>query len=144
MPPENENHTPSVNPSPAPAGGLSDEAARLLAQATVLENRQDPAQAQLQQQNDQHAANVYAETKMVINAGLTPVFGIMAPNWNVTKGEVDQLAEAWAAVLLVYYPNGFADMGPWFGATLATAAVFGPRIGQPRKLPPPKQEGQGD
>ena len=65
---------------------------------------------------------------------LAPLFALLAPAWEVTAGEVDALADAYAPVVDKYWPGGVGVEG---GALLVTAAVLAPRLGRPRRRPDP-------
>ncbi len=82
-----------------------------------------------------------AEVIALLVAVLTPTFVIIAPNWQITPAEVQQLAQAYAPVILKYFPDGLGDVGPELAAALVTMTVLGSRIGTPRRLVPVKQEG---
>lgn len=82
-----------------------------------------------------------AEVVALLVAVLTPTFVIIAPNWQITPAEVQQLAQAYAPVILKYFPDGLGDVGPELAAALVTMTVLGSRIGTPRRLVPVKQEG---
>lgn len=123
-----DQQTPALDPE------LQAEANRLKAAATLADQAPDPAAQALADQAAQAADQVRAQTVGVLHMGLAPVFNIAAPNWKLTPAEVNMLAQAYADVLLVYFPGGLGDMGPWAGVVITTAAVFGPRIGVPRKL----------
>lgn len=73
------------------------------------------------------------------SAALAPLvsagFKILAPAWQVTAEESDALADAWAAVLDKYFPDGaLLRFGVEVNALLLTLAIFGPRWTLPRKL----------
>lgn len=57
----------------------------------------------------------------------------LAPAWNITEAEQEQLSGVYAAVLDKYFPGGVA-MGPELAAVLVTAGIVLPRLGQPRKI----------
>ena len=65
------------------------------------------------------------------------VCGTVAPAWKISKGEQDTLTDAYAAVIDKYFPGGLS-MGPEVGALLVTAAIIGPRLGQPMREEEPK------
>lgn len=74
------------------------------------------------------------DTKKELAVLLGPLFSILAPNWNVTPDEVDIVAEAYADVINKYFPGGLS-LGVEVNALMATALIFGPRLGTPRKAP---------
>jgi hypothetical protein len=82
----------------------------------------------------------------LVEMAISPLFNMLAPNWNVQDEEVSALGEAYGALLDKYFPDGVATRySVEFTALLCTATVFGSRIGVPRKKPKPKkQEGSDD
>ena len=105
---------------------------------SVLENEvaADPsiqaADQQLQTAGDQRVENVQ-EWKTIIGILLGAGFGIVAPNWNVQKSEVDALSDAYAPLLDKYFPD-ISLMGAEIAAVLTTAAIIVPRLGMDRKI----------
>ena len=73
----------------------------------------------------------------VLSMVLMPATQILAPNWHITNAEIDQLSQAYGAVLAELFPD-VAQAGPWVGAIAVTGMVVAPRIGIPRTLPPKK------
>ena len=73
------------------------------------------------------------EWKGIITILLGAGFGVIAPGWGVTKGEVDSLSEAYAPLMDKYCPD-LSQFGLEIGAVLVTAAVFAPRVGMARKI----------
>ncbi|HET8882607.1 MAG TPA: hypothetical protein VFM56_10575, partial [Solimonas sp.] len=73
-------------------------------------------------------------TKVLVQMVLSPGLALLAPNWNVSRSEVEQLSECYAAVIDKYFPNGMGNFGPEIAATVITLAVFGPRLNTPRKV----------
>ncbi len=71
-------------------------------------------------------------THVVLAGLLTPTFASLAPNWNIKLAEVQQLSLAYGAVIDKYFPDGLGNYGPEIMATLATIAIFGPRLKTPR------------
>lgn len=71
---------------------------------------------------------VDAALSMALGAG----FGILAPNWNVTANEIDELAKVYAALLEKYLGKG--KMGIELAAIMTTAMVIAPRVNKPRVL----------
>jgi hypothetical protein len=73
---------------------------------------------------------------------LRATFDILAPNWKIDDQESAALAEAYAAVLDKYFPDGF----PWgveVNALLLTVAIIGPRFKTPpRNAPENKPEAE--
>ncbi|MBL1277456.1 MAG: hypothetical protein COB30_015350 [Ectothiorhodospiraceae bacterium] len=81
-------------------------------------------------------------TKDLINPLVSLVCGSLAPAWEITEGEQSQLAEAYAAVVDKYFPDGL-PMGPEIGALMITAAIVLPRLGKPMQVEPePEPEGK--
>jgi len=99
---------------------------------------------------DEAAAGVYVEDAQPIDEELKGLVGgvlnmgfiVLAPNWQVAPEEVEQLTEAYTALLSKYCPDGLGEYGVEISAVMMTFAVVAPRIGTPRTAPPPKQEGQ--
>lgn len=77
-------------------------------------------------------------TDQVCEFVLTPLFGILCPNWNLQQSEIRHLSEAYAAVIDKYFPD--LDFGPELGALVVTVAILGPRMKTPRKLEKPPVE----
>ncbi len=65
---------------------------------------------------------------------LDPAFQILAPNWKIRQGEVEQLATAYAAVIDKYFPDSLNAYGPEISAVLVTAMILAPRAGTPPKV----------
>lgn len=63
---------------------------------------------------------------------------VVAPAWAINDAEQKTLADAYAAVVDKYFPDG-VPMGPEVGALMVTAAVIMPRIGRPMKEPEPEK-----
>lgn len=78
-------------------------------------------------------------TDMAMVMLLSPLFATLAPNWNIEKSEIEQLAKVYGAVVDKYFPGGII-LGPEISAVMLTLAIFGPRIGKPRKIEAPKAE----
>lgn len=98
-----------------------------------------------QQRTEQEAADAAKEAgereyKEALEAILVPGFAVLAPNWNITGGDVETLAAAYAPLLQKYWPGGIEKVGPELGAAFATVAILGPRLRTPRKLPAPEAE----
>ena len=75
-------------------------------------------------------------TGEVLRMVIGPAAAILAPNWNLSDAEVEQLSDAYAAVMDKYMPGGLGEFGPELGAALVTVAILAPRLNRPRKLPP--------
>jgi hypothetical protein len=73
-------------------------------------------------------------THKIVEMVLAPTFVLLAPNWKVSKDEVEQLSIAYGAVIDKYFPDLRA--GPELAAVLISLAVFTPRVMAkvPRKL----------
>jgi len=67
-------------------------------------------------------------------------FAILAPAWNITAEETQQMAEAYEPLCAKYMPDGPGKWGPEIAAAFVTVHVLAPRLGKPRKLPSPDQE----
>jgi len=81
------------------------------------------------------------DTKKELAVLLSPVFGIIAPAWEVTDDEIDLLAESYADAINKYFPDGLS-LGVEVGAIMSTVMIFGPRWGKPRKISAPKKQAQ--
>lgn len=67
----------------------------------------------------------------------------VAPAWEITAAEQEQLAGAYADVIDKYFPDG-VPMGPEVGAIMVTAAIVMPRLGRPMKEPEPEGVANAD
>ena len=83
---------------------------------------------------------------------VAPLVGLLcatvAPAWNISPEEQQQLSGAYAAVIDKYFPDG-VPLGPEVGAVMVTAAIVMPRLGQPLKVekeatPEGEKEADGD
>jgi hypothetical protein len=63
-------------------------------------------------------------------------FAILAPNWQVTENEAEQLAESYAALVDKYLPDGIGNYGVEINALMITGAIVLPRLKVPRKAEP--------
>lgn len=79
-------------------------------------------------------------THKIVEMLLTPSFVILAPNWKVTKDEIEQLSIAYGAVIDKYFPD--LRTGPELAAIIVTAVVFTPRVMM--KIPPKLEEKKPD
>ena len=107
--------------SPAP------DLSALETEAAALDNAGPP----LGGEPAQEAAAPQVSSAEIMRPLLRATFDILAPNWKVDDQESSALAEAYAAVLDKYFPDGF----PWgveVNALLLTVAIIGPRF----KIPP--------
>lgn len=107
-------------------GGLESEAERDEATPT------DPTVAD---EMEKAAAQSQQEYEAVLTMCIGMTFNIVAPNWEVSEAETQQLAGAYAGVLDKYFPGGMESFGVEVGAALVTAAIIAPRIGKPRIAP---------
>lgn len=73
------------------------------------------------------------DTKDVLAPVLQMGFAVLAPNWQVSQPEIDQLAEVYSGLLDKYLPNGIGSYGLEVSAVMVTAAVVLPRLNTPRK-----------
>ncbi|MCW8917476.1 MAG: hypothetical protein OQL08_01465 [Gammaproteobacteria bacterium] len=78
-------------------------------------------------------------TAEVLGQVIGPACAILAPGWQIQPEEVEQLSISYAAVVDKYWPGG-VNLGPEISAALITVAIFGPRLGMPRRLPPPQPD----
>jgi hypothetical protein len=97
-----------------------------------------------------------AETVQILELAWGTALMTFAPNWlrisemnrrELAKHGIETepaarvLALGFAPLVELYMPAGVTG-GPWGQAAMALAAAFGPCIGQPLKLPEPKQPDQ--
>ena len=61
-------------------------------------------------------------------------FAVLAPAWQVTAEECQQMADAYAPLCQKYMPDGPGKWGPEIGAAFVTVHVLAPRLGKPRKI----------
>jgi len=73
------------------------------------------------------------ELRGLVGGVLNMGFIVLAPNWQVGPEEVEQLTEAYTALLAKYCPDGLGEYGVEISAVMMTFAVIAPRIGKPRK-----------
>lgn len=69
---------------------------------------------------------------------LAPILGIgfntLAPNWKITPEEINQLSQAYGALLDKYLPDtGLDKFGAEISAVMVTAMIIMPRMAIPRK-----------
>jgi len=62
-------------------------------------------------------------------------FAVLAPNWQVTQPEVEQLSTAYGALIEKYFPNGkfFDEYSVEISAIMVTGMVVVPKMSLPRK-----------
>lgn len=53
---------------------------------------------------------------------------VAAPNWEISKGERQALAESYGDLADKYFPEGVGQWGVELNAALITAAIIGPRV----------------
>ena len=75
------------------------------------------------------------EMRGLVGGVLGMGFAVLAPNWEVKQEEVEQLTEAYTALICKYCPDGLGDYGVEISAVMMTFAVVAPRIGKPRERP---------
>jgi len=66
--------------------------------------------------------------------------GVLVPNWNLQKEEIQGLSESYGLVIDKYFPSAASSLGVELNALLMTAAIVLPRLGTPRKKPEPKKK----
>lgn len=109
-------------------GTIPDEAKALIDSVEIGEEKATAAPA---------AQQVPSIPTAALIAPLVALFcNVVAPAWGINDTEQKTLADAYAAVVDKYFPDG-VPMGPEVGALMVTAAVFMPRIGKPMKEPEP-------
>lgn len=93
---------------------------------------------------------IEASTAEILNGLLGAGFQILAPNWQVSPQETEQLSQAYGAVVDKYFPDtGLGDFGAEITAVMLTLAIVGPRRSIPRtpeiakKLAEEKAEQEG-
>lgn len=77
----------------------------------------------------------------VIQPLLLGGFSVLAPAWDITGAECQQLADVYAPLCEKYFPEGPGKWGPEIAATFVTVTIITPRLGKPRKLPKPGENG---
>lgn len=82
------------------------------------------------------AAEISTETKEILQPLFTMGFGILAPNWQVSEDETEQLAGAYAMLMDKYLPTGMGAYSVEIAAIMITGAVVIPRLKVPRKDEP--------
>ena len=75
------------------------------------------------------------EMRGLVGGVLGMGFAVLAPNWEVKPEEVEQLTEAYTALICKYFPDGLGEYGVEISAVMMTFAVVAPRIGKPRERP---------
>lgn len=66
---------------------------------------------------------------------VTPLRDVLVPAWQISDQELNLLADAYAKLAAKYWPD--PSNAPEVYALLITAAIIGPRLKLPRKLPDP-------
>jgi len=82
------------------------------------------------------ALAVDEEMRGLVGGVLGMGFAVLAPNWQVRPEEVEQLTEAYSALLAKYCPDGLGEYGVEISAIMITFAVVAPRLKTPRLAPP--------
>ncbi len=88
----------------------------------------------------QAVAPLDEELRGLVGGVLGMGFSVLAPNWQVQQEEVEQLTEAYTALLCKYCPDGLGKYGVEISAVMMTFAVVAPRLGKPRNIPEPTAE----
>lgn len=83
------------------------------------------------------------ETAEIVQQLLSMGFAVLAPGWNVSEPEVEQLAQAYGPLIDKYFPDGLGDHGLEINAIMITGAVILPRLRMPRKIEQPEQQEGG-
>jgi hypothetical protein len=81
-------------------------------------------------------------TAEVLTGIYQPLAMILCPAWGLQPQELQMLAEAHAAALDQWFPNGI-DLGPTANAVIVTAMIIAPRVGKPRKVQKARQQAGG-
>ena len=129
----NDNGQPAAPVTAGNADALGNDLARLEAQA-VIGSQPAPEIAAASAMQAAEAAQEVDEYAALVEGLAVPLFGIMAPAWNVTPAECKALGQGVAPVLAKYFPGGASNPGPEDTAVVTVAVIFGPRIGTPRKV----------
>lgn len=125
------------------AENLNADLQELGAAAVLIDAQPAAAVAAVAAQNNAIAQGQAAEwVGLIVGLGV-PAAAVLAPNWAIKPAELAALGEAWAPVMMEYFPEGVGGMGPWVGAIAVTAMFAAPRIGIPRHAPPENAEGAG-
>lgn len=130
---------PGKTPQPQPEA--TPEAAAAAPDLSALENLDLDHADSIPGQTPAPEAAPQIPTKDFLQPAFYGMFSALAPNWEIEKSECAMLAEVWAPVLDKYFPN--LPESPLVVAVGATAVVFMPRIGKPRRkrIAPPGQQG---
>ncbi len=88
----------------------------------------------------QHLQPVDEEMRGLVGGLLGMGFAVLAPNWDVKPDEVEQLTEAYTALLCKYCPDGLGNYGVEISAVMLTFAVVAPRLAIPRNKPTAEAE----
>lgn len=89
------------------------------------------------------------DTSEIIAPLLQMGFGVLAPNWQVSEPEIEQLSIAYGGLIDKYFPSGVGQYSVEISAVMITAAVVLPRMKTPRKEPelteqPRPEQGEGE
>lgn len=109
------------------------EDAALAAEAAALDEATAPP-APVVEERPQPTDQAKRETHALFVMVLGPLFGTVAPAWEISAGEVDALAEVYTDLLLKYFPDGVHGLGPEIAALGVTVAIIGPRWKKPRVI----------
>ena len=126
---------PETQPQPEAAPGA------VAPDMSALENIDLDHAGSIPGQETAPAASQQIPTKDFLQPAFYGMFSALAPNWQIEKAECEMLAEVWSPVIDRYFPN--LPESPLMVAVGATAVVFMPRIGKPRRVrkAPPGQQG---
>lgn len=111
---------------------------------TLEQIAEQESQEQASQEQEQREQVPQIPTSELLYPAISLITAVAAPNWGIAEEENKAIADSYAEVLDKYYPNVGESFSVELNALLITAAIFMPRIGKPRQLPPPKEEKGAD
>ncbi len=125
------------------------EESKLDAELSALEAEAAPDQSVIESEKKEAADQKRLMTAKdeffgVLKMGLSPLPGILCPNWGIQSVEIDALCEAYAIAFAKQFPEGIGEVGPWVGAGITTLAIVGPRLAIPPRKPKDEERGAVD
>lgn len=79
------------------------------------------------------ASTIDIKTGEVLTQILTPVADIVCPAWKLQPAELQQLGDAYGALIDKYFPDGLTRWGAELNAALVTVMILGPRLKMARR-----------